>query len=178
MQALSLGPLLTTRKVMYMHNIPFPFREQLGSIFRVSGDGIPVMKKRTLRLDGHDVKLWLELPPPNSKQVMLAHVLITYARVEVGSSHFKKQPILSSDGSRVTYSFNTWEQFGSFLTRLPRRLPSKVITELYDECGRPLTLSKFFFKFDRDWGYYTVRHFSISSMQKIQPELLSVGLRA
>ena len=161
-----------------MHNIPVFIQRQLESIFRVSGDGIPVMKKRTISLHGHDVKVWVELPPPNSKHVMLAHVLITNARVEVGSSHFTKQPISTSNGSRVTYSFNTWDEFDSFLSRLPQRMPSNMITELYDENDRLFRLFQFFFLIDRNYGLCTVRHRPISPMQKLQRELRSVGISA
>lgn len=176
--ALSLGPHQTTRKVIRMNNIPVFIQGQLESIFRVSGEGICLMKQRPLRLAGHDVKVWLELPPPKANHVIQAHILVTNARVENEHSQFVKQPISTSNGSRVTYTFYSWESFGLFLNRLPQRLPSNKITELYDEYNKLFSLFQFFFLLDRGFGHCTLLHRPISSMKKLQRELRSVGLSA
>ena len=161
-----------------MYIMPVFIQRQLESIFRVSVDGIFLMKQRPLRLAGHDVKLWLEVSPPKSNHVMLVHILVTNARVENDYSQFIKQPISTSNGSRVTYTFYSWESFGLFLNRLPQRLPSNKITELYDESNKLFSLFQFFFLIDRGCGQCTLLHRPISSMQKLQRELRSVGISA
>lgn len=157
---------------------PPSIEKQIESIFRITTSGISHMKKRPVRISGHDIKIWLELPIACSKHVMQAHFLVANAQVDSIFSHFKTQPIYTVHGSRVTYSFDSWDQVQMFLGRLPKRLPSNMITEICDESGSLCSLFDFFSVIDQDYGHFNVRSIPMSSMQKLQRELRSIGLSA
>jgi len=161
-----------------MNDIPVSFQQQVGSMFRVSAHGIAKMRKRQLKIGNDAVKFWLELPPAKSKYVLKAHLLVAGVEIQKGFSQFEKLPINTSNGSRVTYSFTSWDEVDTFLKRLPSRMPCNAVTELRGKDNAELNVAWLFYKIDLNWSEFTVLHNPFSRMRQLQRELRSVGIAA
>lgn len=159
-----------------MNCIPKYIQLQLKEKFGIRDTCVNHMRKRNLRVWGHDLLVWLEIPMTGSKHVMKAHILVSNATVETYRCQFQRQAINTGNGSRVTYLFADWADVAIFLARLPVSMPSNKITDLHRINDKPISLWEFFFKLDRNEGQFDASHQPLSSMKMLQKELRSIGL--
>ena len=158
--------------------IPILVQQQVGSILNVPSKGISKMRKRPVKVGKDEVRFWLEETPANSKYVLKAHFLVAGNSLDKGYSQFEKLSISTSNGSRVTYSFTTWDEVAVFLNRLPSSMPTNAVTELRGKDNTELNVAWLFYKIDLNWGEFTVQYNRFPRMRQLQRELRSVGIAA
>ena len=160
------------------NNMPVFVQQQVGSVLNVPSNGISKMRKRPVKVGKDEVRFWLEETPANSKYVLKAHLLVAGISLDQGYSEFEKLSISTSNGSRVTYSFTTWDEVAVFLNRLPSRMPTNAVTELRGKDNTELNVAWLFYKIDLNWGDFSVQYNPFPRMRQLQRDLRSIGIAA
>ena len=169
--------------------IPTSADEQMERLFSVAIANCNNMHKRRFRFGDVDGCIWFEVPKPTSSVLIQMHILVAdrqfmlYRRDLLTNVHNLGNGVtLRADychaGSKYTYSFEKWETFEVFLSRLPSSMPSGKITYIDSDDDSPLEVDYLINHLHQGTGRFSCVSTSSSALKKLRHQMRNFGVAA
>jgi hypothetical protein len=176
------------RKRITLMDISSNAEVQVKRRFNVDIANCNYMLKRPLRIGTVDACIWLDLPTGNRDVLVNVHILVAdreywFEPNDILTNVYKGPGVaLRVDqirvGTKHTYSFQNWEVFEVFLSRLPKSMPSGKVTYIVGGDGLPVEVDDFFNHLNEGSGAYTSVSTSASALKNLRRHMRNLGIAA
>ena len=179
---------LIPRKGIISMNISSSADVQVKRRFNVDIASCNNMRKRPLRIGTVDACVWLDVPKGTRDVLVNMHILVAdreywFERNDILTNVYTGPGVsLRVDqirvGTKHTYSFQNWEMFEVFLSRLPRSMPSGKVTYIIGDDGLPVEVDDFLNHLNKGRGSYTSKSTSAAALKNLRRHMRNLGVAA